>query len=172
MNNQNISKKSNLKDKAYTTFKYVITTISLFMVIVIFINAFMRYVFNKGFAASEELGRFAFIWLSFMGMTIAYFKGKHVGVDFLAERFKGGKRLVFDLITDTIIFIALIAMTYGSILYYQDTMLLKSPATNISYAYIYIAAIISAILMIFKLFDNIKKQIAVYKQNKSEGSEQ
>ncbi|MGD9569615.1 MAG: TRAP transporter small permease [Sedimentibacter sp.] len=172
MDNQSFSKESNFKDKMYTAFKYAITVISLFMVIVIFINAFMRYVFNYGFAASEELGRFAFIWLSFMGMTVAYYKGKHVGVDFLAERFKGGKRLAFDLITDAIVFVALFAMLYGSILYYQDTMLLKSPATNISYAYIYIAAIISALLMIFKLFDNIKKQIKTYTQYKSEGSEQ
>ena len=171
MDNQNINNESNLKDKMYSIFKYVITIISLFMVIVIFVNAFMRYVFNRGFAASEELGRFAFIWLSFMGITVAYFKGKHVGVDFLAEKFVGGKRLVFDLITDTIVFIALFAFLYGSILYFQDTMLLKSPATNISYAFIYIAPIISAFLMIVKLFDNIKKQISTYKQYKSERSE-
>lgn len=172
MDNQSLSKESNMKDKMYTVFKYAITVISLFMVVVIFINAMMRYVFNYGFAASEELGRFAFIWLSFMGMTIAYFKGKHVGVDFLAEKFKGGKRLAFDLITDAIIFIALFSMFYGSVLYYKETMVLRSPATNISYAYIYIAAIISAILMIVKLVENIKNQISAYKQYKSEGSEQ
>lgn len=172
MDNKSLSNESNMKDKIYTVFKYAITIISLFMVVVIFINALMRYVFNSGFAASEELGRFAFIWLSFMGITIAYFKGKHVGVDFLAEKFKGGKRLAFDLVTNAIIFIALFAMFYGSILYYKDTMLLKSPATNISYAFIYVAAIISALLMIFKLVQNVKDQIVTYKQNKLEGSEQ
>lgn len=168
MENQINDKKNNLKEKSYDIFKYIITVVMMFMVIVIFINAGMRYLFNQGFAASEELGRFAFIWISFLGMVVAYFQNKHVGVDFLAVRFKGGKRLVFDLITDAIVLVTLVAMLYGSILYYQKTWLLKSPATGISYGYIYFAAIFVAILMIFKLFSTVKKQISEYKQYKLE----
>lgn len=168
MDNQTSDKKSYLKEKSYKIFTYFIAIVMMFMVIVIFINAGMRYIFNQGFAASEELGRFAFIWISFLGMVIAYFQNKHVGVDFLATAFKGGKRLVFDLITDSIILVTLISMLYGSFLYYQKTWMLKSPATNISYGYIYIAAIFVAILMIFKLFSTVKKQILEYKQSKFE----
>jgi len=172
MDNQGNGKKNDLMNKSYTAFKYFITIIMLFMVVVIFINACMRYIFNQGFAASEELARFAFIWISFLGMIIAYFQNKHVGVDFVASMFKGGKRLVFDLITDTVIFVALISMMYGSILYYQDTWSLKSPATGIAYGYIYIAAIFAAILMIFKLFSLVRKQFSEYKQYKLERGEE
>lgn len=169
--NKDNGNKNDLRDKSYTAFKYFITVIMLFMVVVIFINAVLRYVFNQGFAASEELARFAFIWISFLGMIIAYFQDKHVGVDFLAALFKGGKRLVFNFVTDAIVLFALGSMLYGSILYYQDTWTLKSPATGIAYGYIYVAAIFAAILMIFKLFSLVKKQISEYKQYKLEGGD-
>ena len=172
MDNKDNGKKNDLRDRSYKAFKYFITIIMLFMVVVIFINAVMRYVFNQGFAASEELARFAFIWISFLGMVIAYFQNKHVGVDFLAVMFKGGKRLVFNIITDIIVLVALSSMLYGSILYYQDTWLLTSPATGIAYGYIYIAAIFAAILMIFKLFSLVKNQISEYKQFKLERGEE
>lgn len=171
MENRGSSKDNGLMDRAYTMFKYFITTVMLVMVVVIFVNACMRYIFNQGFAASEEIARFAFVWISFLGMIIAYFQNKHVSVDFLAVLFKGRGRLVFDLISDSIIFIALSSMLYGSILYYQDTWLLKSPATGIPYGFIYVAAILAAILMIFKLFSLVKKQISEYKQYELERGE-
>lgn len=164
MNNKNSNDET--KEKIYTLFKYFITIVMLFMVAVIFINAAMRYIFNSGFAASEELGRFAFIWISFLGMTIAYYNDKHVGVDFIAGLFKGRGRLIFDFITYIAIFISLAGMLYGSLLYFSKTMMLKSPATNIPYGYVYISAIIAMILMLFKLFNIAWRRVSDYKDSK------
>lgn len=166
MENKNIGENNSLKEKSYILFKYVITIVMMFMVIVIFANATMRYVLNTGFAASEELARFAFVWISFLGMTIAFFKGKHAGVDFLANAFRGRKRFVFDQITNIFIFVALIAMLYGSVLYLEDTWSLTSPATGIQYGFVYVSALIGTVLMILKLFSIIKHQYTAYKQDK------
>lgn len=171
METKSSNRKKRLRENSLTMFKYLITVIMMFMVVVIFANAVMRYVLNQGFASSEELGRFGFVWLSFVGMVMAYFQNKHAGVDFIAELFKGGKRLVFNLITDALVLVTLVAMLVGSILYYQDTWKLTSPATGIPYGYIYIAAIIAAILMIFKLFEVAKGHITDYKNLKVERGE-
>ena len=41
------------------------------MVVLVFGNVVMRYVFNSGITLSEELSRWLFVWLTFLGAVIA-----------------------------------------------------------------------------------------------------
>ena len=41
------------------------------MVALKFGNVFMRYAFNSGFTVSEELSRWLFVWLTFLGAVVA-----------------------------------------------------------------------------------------------------
>ena len=41
------------------------------MVIMVFSNVVLRYVFNSGITATEELSRFLFLWLIFIGAIVA-----------------------------------------------------------------------------------------------------
>ncbi|MEO5883317.1 MAG: TRAP transporter small permease subunit, partial [Caldimonas sp.] len=40
------------------------------MVVLVFGNVVLRYGFNSGITASEELSRFLFVWLTFMGAVV------------------------------------------------------------------------------------------------------
>ena len=56
------------------------------MVVLVFGNVVLRYVFNSGIAVSEEVSRWLFVWLCFMGAVSALKEGGHMGTDILVSR--------------------------------------------------------------------------------------
>ena len=65
----------------------------LVMVILVFGNVVLRYVFNSGITVSEELSRWLFVWVTFMGSVVALRRHAHLGTDVLVGRLApGGKK--------------------------------------------------------------------------------
>lgn len=56
------------------------------MVVLVFGNVVLRYAFNSGIAVSEEVARWLFVWLCFMGALVAMKEGAHLGTDMLVSR--------------------------------------------------------------------------------------
>lgn len=56
------------------------------MVVLVFGNVVLRYGFNSGIVISEELSRWLFIWLTFMGALVALREHAHLGTDMLISR--------------------------------------------------------------------------------------
>ena len=56
------------------------------MVVLVFTNVVLRYALNSGIAISEELSRWLFVWLTFLGAVIALQEGAHLGTDTLVSR--------------------------------------------------------------------------------------
>ena len=48
------------------------------MVVLVFTNVVMRYAFNSGITASEELSRWLFVWMTFMGAIVALRERAHL----------------------------------------------------------------------------------------------
>ena len=55
------------------------------MVVLVFGNVVLRYVFNSGIAVSEELSRWLLVWLTFLGAIVALREHAHLGVDTLVR---------------------------------------------------------------------------------------
>ena len=58
------------------------------MVVLVFGNVVMRYGFNSGITLSEELSRWLFVWMTFMGAVIALKEHGHLGTDMLVGKSK------------------------------------------------------------------------------------
>ena len=56
------------------------------MVVLVFTNVVMRYAFNSGITVSEELSRWLFVWVTFLGAIVAMHEGAHLGTDMLVSR--------------------------------------------------------------------------------------
>jgi TRAP-type C4-dicarboxylate transport system permease small subunit len=56
------------------------------MVVLVFGNVVLRYAFNSGITVSEELSRWLFVWLTFMGAIVAMKEHGHLGVDMVVSR--------------------------------------------------------------------------------------
>src|SRR4029079_12846825 len=68
------------------------------MVVLVFGNVVLRYVFNSGIATSEELSRWLLVWLTFLGAIVALRQHAHLGVDTLVRALPPrGRRICFIL---------------------------------------------------------------------------
>ena len=56
------------------------------MVVLVFTNVVLRYAMNSGITVSEELSRWLFVWLTFLGGIVALHEGAHLGTDTLVSR--------------------------------------------------------------------------------------
>jgi len=56
------------------------------MVLLVFGNVFLRYALNSGITVSEELSRWLFVWLTFLGAIVAVREHGHLGSDMLVSR--------------------------------------------------------------------------------------
>lgn len=75
------------------------------MVVMVFGNVVMRYGFNSGITLSEELSRWLFVWLTFLGAVIALNERGHLGTDSLIARLPvAGQKLC--------LFLSLVAMLF------------------------------------------------------------
>ncbi len=64
----------------------VIAVLLALMVVLVFSNVVLRYGFNSGITVSEELSRWMFVWLTFLGAVVAVREHGHLGTDFLLAR--------------------------------------------------------------------------------------
>ena len=77
---------------------YLIAAMLAVMVVLVFGNVFMRYVLNSGFTVSEELSRWLFVWLTFLGAVVALRDNGHLGTDMLVGRLgPAGKKFCLGL---------------------------------------------------------------------------
>ena len=102
------------------------------MVVLVFTNVVLRYIFNSGIATSEELSRWLLVWLTFLGAIVALREHAHLGVDTLVRALPAlGKRICF-IASYLLMLYADWLLTLGSwkqaVLTYGDT----APASGIS----------------------------------------
>jgi TRAP-type C4-dicarboxylate transport system permease small subunit len=109
----------------------------LAMVIMVFGNVVLRYGFNSGILISEEMSRYCFIWLTFIGAMVAMREGGHLGVDTLVKHLPvAGKK--------TCLFISESLMLLCNALFFAGTWKMHdlqvsnvSPVVGISMIWIY-----------------------------------
>ncbi|WP_423801202.1 TRAP transporter small permease [Neobacillus sp. SAB-20_R2A] len=151
-----------IAEKVNSLLKFLIVVCLSLMAIFVFTNVVLRYAFDSGITWSEEVSRFLFVWLIFLGAILAFKDNEHLGVDVVVKKLPlAGKKVVY-LISNIILLITLVFLLEGS---WKLTLLntdLSAPATGMSYAYIYVFGVIMSAAMIliilFKLYRFIFKK--------------
>ncbi|MEI2812850.1 MAG: TRAP transporter small permease [Burkholderiaceae bacterium] len=125
---------------------YLLAAIMMAMVVLVFGNVFMRYVFNSGFTISEELSRWLFVWMTFLGAVAALRENGHLGTDFLVGRLNPlGKRIFMGLSLLLMLFCCWLIFkgSYEQMLVNLDS---TSAVMEVSLGWVYGAGVVFAIL--------------------------
>ena len=81
--------------------RWMIIGLMSLMTVIVFAQIFFRYVFNVPLGWSEELARFAFVWVSFMGASALMRVKEHINVtvfiDFMPARLRAACVLLANL---------------------------------------------------------------------------
>jgi TRAP-type transport system small permease protein len=107
------------------------------MVVMVFGNVVLRYGFNSGLDFSEELSRFFFIWITFLGAIIALREKAHLGLDTLIRGLpRAGKRFCFGL-SHLLMFGCCALMFYGTWRQHHINATTMSPVTGLPMIWVY-----------------------------------
>ena len=125
---------------------YLIAAMLAVMVILVFGNVFMRYAFNSGFTLSEELSRWLFVWLTFLGAVVALRSNGHLGTDMLVGKLSPmGKRVCLGISLVLMLF-CLWLIFKGSYEQTKINLTSTSAVMEVSMAWFYAAGIVMSIL--------------------------
>jgi TRAP-type C4-dicarboxylate transport system permease small subunit len=81
-------------DLFFKLLELLVVACMLAMVVMVFGNVVLRYGFNSGITVSDEMSRYCFIWLTYIGAMIAMREKGHLGVDTLVKHLPiNGKKI-------------------------------------------------------------------------------
>lgn len=122
------------------------------MVIMVFGNVVLRYGFNSGIDISDELSRYCFIWLTYIGAMVAMREKGHLGVDTLVKHLGvGGKKLCLFL-SEALMLGCNVLFFVGTWKMHQLQVSNVSPVVGISMIWVYgIGYVVGAVMGIMNL---------------------
>lgn len=137
-----------LLDRVLTTV-LVALCVGLFVVMIgaVGLQVVMRYVFNAPLIWSEELARFAMIWLAFLAAALATRKRQHIAVTGLFTLRGTASRVRAWMLTAVFLVVVAVIGWQGYLITLRTTFQ-RSTALQLPMSYIYAAIPTAACLMI------------------------
>lgn len=107
------------------------------MVVLVFGNVVLRYFFNSGITVSEELSRWLFVWLTFLGAIVALREHGHLGTDVLVGRL-GPRGRKLCLAAAYLLMLLICAMLFrGALVQTRINWDVSAPSSGASMAWFY-----------------------------------
>jgi TRAP-type transport system small permease protein len=134
------------------------------MVAMVFGNVVLRYAFNAGITVSEELSRWCFVWLTFLGAVVALRERGHLGTDVLVARLpRAGRRLCLGLCQVLMLGVTGVLL-HGSVSQTRINWDVDAPVTGLPVAVVYAAGVAFAVpallLLLIDLWRTLTGQLA------------
>ncbi len=117
------------------------------MVILVFGNVVLRYGFNYGIIFSEEVSRFLFVWMVFLGSVLMLRDNGHLGVHTLTKKLPLAGKKVCKFLSDVITLACCVVMTYGGWKIVKINMNNIAPVSEIPLGVVYIALLVCSVGM-------------------------
>ncbi len=130
------------------------------MVVMVFGNVVLRYGFNDGIISSEELSRFLFIWITFLGAIVTMRENGHLGLDSIVRKLSlGGKKIAFA-ISNVLMLGCCALMFYGTFKQHGINASTRSAVTESPLCWLYgggyITSVSMGLMIIGKLVNRFK----------------
>lgn len=120
------------------------------MVSVIFLQVIMRFIFNNSLSWSEELGKFLFVWISWIGISIGHKRKEHIKITLLVEKFPKKFKIISEMFSEIVLIIICGITLYYSV--YMMTIQIKVPyaGIKISTSWGYLSVVLGCGLFIIR----------------------
>lgn len=115
------------------------------MVVMVFGNVVLRYGFNSGIVVSEELSRWAFVWLIFLGAIVGIKEGGHLGTDALIGRLGPTGKKVCLAVAELLMIYAAWLLLAGSFTQMKINVEVEAAASGWSTSILYASGVAFAI---------------------------
>jgi TRAP-type transport system small permease protein len=122
-------------------------------------NVVLRYVFNSGLDISEEVTRFIFVWLTFLGSIVALKDGVHLGVDTLVRRLPKPARLLCYWLSHALMLWCCWLVWKGSWELTKNNLNNVAAISGLPVAAMYVSGLVASALMALILIGNLWRSL-------------
>lgn len=124
-------------DYLFRPLEVAIVVLLAAMVIMVFGNVVLRYGFNTGIVVSEEMSRYLFVWLTFIGAVVTFRENAHMGVETLVRQFPRRGRLICMVASNVIIFFCVAVFFWGTWKQAPINASMTAPVTGLPMIWVY-----------------------------------
>jgi TRAP-type transport system small permease protein len=146
-------------DAGFRALEALLVVVLAMMVVMVFANVVLRYGFGSGITVSEELSRFLFVWLIFLGSVAVMRQHGHLGFEMLVGKLSPGGRRACRAIADLLVLGCCVVFGWGAWEQTQLNMANHAPVSGLPTGLNYAAAVICAagigLLTLADLFETV-----------------
>jgi TRAP-type C4-dicarboxylate transport system permease small subunit len=129
------------------------------LVIVVTAAVFARYVLNDSIVWAEELARYLFVWVSFLGGGLGVGTNVHVGVDSLVELLPRGPRLAVEILMELMIVAFTLVLIWAGAQFAAFGMRTEALLLGIPMGYVYLAVPVGGFVMLINVLLHVHLHI-------------
>jgi TRAP-type C4-dicarboxylate transport system permease small subunit len=107
------------------------------MAVMVFLNVILRYGFNSGLNVSDEMSRYFFVWVTFIGAVVAFREHGHLGVETLVALFGRKGRIICMILSNLVIILCSAIFFWGTWVQLPINSSMVAPVTGLSMAWVY-----------------------------------
>ena len=125
--------------------EYLIGACLAVMVVLVFGNVVLRYGFNSGITISEEVSRWLFVWMTFLGAVVALKEHAHLGTDMLVARLPVAGKKVCLVASQVLMLYVTWLLFSGSLAQAKINWDVEAPVSGASMAIFYASGLVFAV---------------------------
>lgn len=126
-----------LLERLFTAVDALLAALLAGMVLMVLGNVVLRYAFNSGIVASEELSRVFFVWLTFIGAIVAVREGTHLGMDNVVSRLPRGGQVACLVLSQALIVLCCAVLFWGTWRQHEINATMKTPVTGLPMIWVF-----------------------------------
>ncbi|MGR6981582.1 TRAP transporter small permease [Testudinibacter sp. P27/CKL/0425] len=120
----------------------IVVSMLALMACMVFANVVLRYGANTSITIAEELSRYLFVWVTFLGAVLVFKENGHVSVNVLPNKLSPLKRKILFILTDGVMLYCCYLIFIGSYAQMQLNMSNYAPISGIPTGVNFLASVI------------------------------
>lgn len=141
----------------------------MMMCIFVFLQLFYRYLLKDPLLYAEEIARYAYIWVTFIGLSLSTKTKEHIRIDFFVEKLPGKIKSIVNVMIKIITLALLVFLTYWGMRLVNFNRMMLSPALRIPLYLIYYAFPLGTALASIRTVQAMIGDIELLKLHHAEG---
>lgn len=126
----------------------VLALLMAVMVGTVILQVFYRFALGNPLSWSEELARYAFVWITFLGAAVAYRHGAHIVVETIVVLLPRRLQAALAWVVDALMVLALVVLMVQGLGIVQISANVEATMLGISMSWVYGAVPVSAAIML------------------------
>ena len=126
----------------------VVVILMAVMVATLALQVFYRFVVQDPLSWTEELARYAFVWVTFLGAAVAYRHGSHVAIETIVLLLPHRAQVALAWVVDALMVVALAVLLVQGLGIVEATANVRATMLQVPMSWIYASVPVSAVIML------------------------